>query len=361
MEYTVEFPGLGWEMTIDRVAFTIGDFPIYWYGILIGVGLLTALLFALKKSDSFGVDSDKLLDVVFVAAIAGVIGARLYYVVFSPSFKLDSFMDILDIRDGGLGFYGAVIFALGSAYFLCRWRRINFLATSDMTAIGFLIGQGIGRWGNFVNQEAFGTNTTLPWGMISAQTTSYLQLNAAELAERGIVVDPNLPVHPTFLYESLWCIVGAVLLMFYIKHRKFDGEILLMYIAWNGVGRAFIEGMRTDSLYIGPLRVSQLLAIVGALAAVIAIIAIRRKIKLADDPNYLIPYANTAEWQQEYAAMQDKKAMKKQRADGNAAQPETNAPQGVTENPASDAPGKTVYKSGEKGTDAGQNSSSGEK
>lgn len=300
----VSFPGLGLEFTIRHIAFSIGNFNIYWYGVIIGLGLALAMLFVFSKTKEFGIDTDRFLDVVIIGAVAGVIGARLYYVAFSPS-EFTSFWQIFNLRTGGLGFYGGVIFGVGSAVLTCRWRKIKLYPAMDLAAYGFLIGQGIGRWGNFVNQEAFGTNTTLPWGMISNETTLYLSRQASKLAQEGIIVDPYAPVHPTFLYESLWCALGFVLLLLYMKHRKFDGEIFLMYIAWNGFGRAFIEGLRTDSLYLfgSNLRVSQVLAILGALAAIVIIGVVRKKISDSEDENYLKPYGMTPAAQEELAAI----------------------------------------------------------
>ena len=147
----------------------------------------------------------------------------------------------------------------------------------DLAAMGFLIGQCIGRWGNFVNQEAFGTNTTLPWGMISENTTAYLSSVQATLAAQGVAVDPSLPVHPTFLYESLWCLAGFILLALYEKRRRFHGEVMLMYVMWYGLGRFFIEGLRTDSLMIGPFRISQVVAAASTLAALALWLVLRRK------------------------------------------------------------------------------------
>ena len=162
----------------------------------------------------------------------------------------------------------------------CKWRKLDVLNVFDITATCFLLGQGIGRWGNFVNQEAFGTNTTAPWGMISEGTTAYLKSVQGNLAAQGIMVDPSLPVHPTFLYESLWCLLGFAVLMVYFKNRKFKGEMVCLYAIWYGIGRFFIEGLRTDSLEtMGGLRTSQLVALVTIAAGIIIIIfmAVKRK------------------------------------------------------------------------------------
>ncbi len=273
----VQFPGLGLELEVNRVAMQIFGIDIYWYGILIALGMLLGFMFAIWKSRSFGVDDDRLIDVIFVCAIAGIIGARVFYVIFAP-FKYDSIWQMIDFRDGGLAIYGTVIAAFITAIFMCKWRKVPLLPALDIASMGFLIGQSIGRWGNFVNQEAFGTNTNLPWGMISENTTNYLTYTQQTLADAGITVDPNLPVHPTFLYESLWCALGFVVLFLYSKKRKFNGEITLLYIIWYGAERAIVEGLRTDSLNtIFGIRISQAIAIVSCLIAFVIWFAMRKK------------------------------------------------------------------------------------
>ncbi len=315
MSTTVSFPGLGLAFSIDRVAFSIGNFDIYWYGILIGLGLALGMIYAVRHAKEFGIDADRMLDVIIVGTIFGVIGARLYYVVFAPEGMFTSFQDLIDTRKGGVAFYGAVIGAILSAVITCKIRKVKLLPMIDVASVGFLIGQGIGRWGNFFNQEAFGTNTTLPWGMTSDTVVHYLTGNAEMLKAHNIFVDPAMPVHPTFLYESLWCLLGAVIFMSYAKRRKFDGEMTLLYFAWNGFGRAFIEGMRTDSLYWGDIRVSQLLAIVGAVLAMIAVFVVRLKINKSDNPDYLIPYGHTEKAAAELAAF-EKERLAKSKKDG---------------------------------------------
>lgn len=270
----VEFPGLNLSMEINNVAFSIFSFPIYWYGICIGVGMILALLFAFTQAKRFGIDADRMIDVVMIGLVCAIVGGRLYYVLFVDQ-KYASFKELIDLRSGGIAIYGGIIGAFVGAYFACRWRKVPIAPMFDLAAMGFLIGQACGRWGNFFNQEAFGSNTTLPWGMRSETTTAYLAGQQAKLAAQGITVDPSLPVHPTFLYESLWCLLGFALLFLYRKRRKFNGEIFLFYIAWYGLGRFVIEGLRTDSLMIGNLRVSQMLAATSVLAA-LAIWAILR-------------------------------------------------------------------------------------
>ncbi len=308
MTSLVSFPALGIEFQLNRVAFSIGDFAVYWYGILIAAALGLGIIYASKKSRTFGVDADNLLDVIMIGTVFGIIGARLYYIIFSAPGEFTSFADWIDLRKGGVGFYGAVIGGLASALITCKVKKMHFLPVADVAALGFLLGQGIGRWGNFVNQEAFGTNTDLPWGMTSDAVTRYLTAQQSFLTAHNITVDPALPVHPTFLYESLWCILGFIVLNSYIRKRKFDGELLLMFFAWNGVGRAIIEGFRTDSLYIGSYRISQLLAVFGALLSVIAILVIRSRIRKNPDRSYLMPYGKTPEWVSEQAQLAEKRA-----------------------------------------------------
>ncbi len=279
MVNNVQFPGLGIELEVNRVAFEIGGLQLYWYGILIALGLLLGASFALWKSKSYGINDDRFVDAIFIVAILSILGARLYYVIFAP-FKYESIMQVFDIRDGGLAIYGAVIVAFVTTPFVCKWRKVPIMPALDLAAMGFLIGQSIGRWGNFMNQEAFGTNTNLPWGMISENTVGYLSNMQQKLEQSGIIVDPNLPVHPTFLYESLWCALGFFLLWAYSNRRKFNGEIFLLYIVWYGVERAFVEGLRTDSLNLGVnLRVSQVVAIISAIVAFAIWVKLRKKYK----------------------------------------------------------------------------------
>ncbi len=275
----VQFPGLGIELEVNRIAFSVFGIDVYWYGILIAVGLMLGFIFATWQSRNFGIDDDKLIDVIFVCAIAGIVGARAFYVIFAP-FEFESIWQMIDMRDGGLAIYGAVIAAFITAIFMCKWRKVPLLPALDIASMGFLIGQSVGRWGNFINQEAFGTNTNLPWGMISENTTRYLEYTQQTLADVGVTVDPNMPVHPTFLYESLWCALGFVLLFLYIKKRKFNGEITLLYIIWYGAERAIVEGLRTDSLNtVFGIRISQAIAIVSCLVAMAIWVTMRKKFK----------------------------------------------------------------------------------
>ncbi len=271
-------------ITIDRVFFTIPgiDFKVYWYGFLIALGLFLALLYGYRKMVPYGLDPDKMTDAIMCGFLGAMVGARLYYVVFNDVGI--GIKDFFDTRNGGLAIYGGVIGALLVGGIILKAKRLKVATAFDVAAPCFLIGQCIGRWGNFFNQEAFGTNTDMPWGMMSSKTISYLVSVGDDYAiKSGEILDYYMPVHPCFLYESIWCLIGFVILHLYSKHRKFDGEVFLMYIGWYGLGRFFIEGVRTDSLYIGNIRVSQLVAGTCVLAAIVLIIIFRGMAKRAGD------------------------------------------------------------------------------
>ena len=243
MSFDVQFPGLGLEFTINRVALSIGGFNIYWYGVIIAAGMVLAMLFAFRNADDFGINSDRLIDVILVGAVMAIVCARIYYIVFAP-FKYESIWQMIDIRQGGIAIYGGVIGAFVFGGLMAKIRRIPILPLFDLVGICFLIGQGVGRWGNFVNQEAFGSNTTLPWGMYSEGTYNYLLSVQATLAAEGV------------------------------KKRRFNGELFLLYIIWYGLGRYWIEGLRTDALMVtSTLRTSQLVALVSVATAVVLLVA----------------------------------------------------------------------------------------
>lgn len=263
--YQVQMFGSNFE--IDPIAITIGNFEIYWYGVIIATGFLAALIYGFRRSHDFSIATDPMIDVIMIGTIGAIIGARAYYVLTTLD-HYDTFWDMVDIRDGGLAIYGGVIGAFVCGGLACKWRKVNVLDMFDLAASSFLIGQAVGRWGNFMNQEAFGTNTDLPWGMFSNGTMAHLFSVQSSLAEQGVSVDPSMPVHPCFLYESLWCIIGFVVIHFLSKHRRFKGETLLQYVIWYGLGRFFIEGVRTDSLMVGTFRISQVLAALCVFAGI---------------------------------------------------------------------------------------------
>lgn len=283
----IQFPALGLEFTINRVAFSVFGINIYWYGIILTAGMIAAVLVSFRLAPKLDIDTDRMLDVIMIGGLAGIVCARAYYVAFAP-FEYDSLWDMINIRDGGIGIYGGVIGAFLFGGLACKWRKIDFLNMADITGVCLLLGQGIGRWGNFVNQEAFGTNTGNIFGMISEGTTAYLRKNAASLARQGIIVDPYSPVHPTFLYESVWCLLGFALLLFLFNRRKFKGQIISMYAVWYGVGRFFIEGLRTDSLETAQgFRTSQIVALVTVAAGATVLIYQYIKRKRAEKGNVI--------------------------------------------------------------------------
>lgn len=313
--HTVSFPKLGLEFHINPIAFSIGNVHIAWYGILIAVGILLAMFMAFKNCKRFGVNADKLVDVVLGGLIGGVVGARVYYVILSWDQYKDNLSSIWHTWEGGMAIYGGIIGAFLVGGIVARVHKMHVLPVLDIAALGFLIGQGLGRWGNFINGEAFGCNTNLPWGMTGDRIVAYLSdsKNIMALTELGITVDASAPVHPCFLYESLWCILGFVVLFIYSRHRRFDGEIFLMYLGWYSFERMFVEGLRTDSLMIGKIRVSQLLAGLLFAACLLTWLIIRSKIRSAHDDNYLRCYAYTEQFEKdeaEYAELQKLKADK---------------------------------------------------
>lgn len=268
----------GLTLNINPVALNIFGFKIFWYGIIIATGFGLAVLYGFKKAKTFDIDTDRLVDAVLVTAPAAIIGARLYYVIFSGL----PISDFFAIRNGGLAILGAVIFAGISAVIMCRIRKINIIDTLDLAALGFLIGQSIGRWGNFVNQEAYGSVTGSSWfGMTGSKIS-------ADIGSTALV-------HPCFLYESLWCAGGFLLLHMLSKNRKFKGQLASLYLIWYGFGRFFIEGLRTDSLYIGDsfIRVSQLLSALMVIAGVVIYILLYLKEnKKVPQPEYVPMFSN---------------------------------------------------------------------
>ena len=268
MDSYVAFPGLGIELPVREEIFSFTlfgtEFSIRWYSVMIALGLLMAVWYGFRRSKDFGLDKDKMTGVILVSAFFAFIGARLYYVIFSDS-RAEYFANpitILEVWNGGLAIYGGVIFAFATALWMCKLKKVDTLRMFDIAAPGFFIGQAIGRWGNFFNQEAFGGNTTLPWGMTGSTISS---------PYNGVSgYDNALPVHPTFLYESLWCLLGLILVHILSKKAyKFRGQLFSFYIMWYGTGRFFIEMLRTDSLYLGTMRVSCLVAALSVIAGAV--------------------------------------------------------------------------------------------
>ena len=270
MSYNVTIFGI--HLKLSPIAFSIpigsGHWDIYWYGIIIATGFLLALIYGLKNAPRYGLNSDRMLDVILVATPVAILSARTYYVIFDGE-KLNGIGDFFGFGTSsgfaGLAIYGGVIGAFAAGAVMCKIRKVKILDMFDVAATGFLIGQGIGRWGNFINQEAYGAFTGSSfWGMQSEKTVS-------EMGE-GLV-------HPCFLYESIWCMAGFFILNHFSKKRRFSGEISLMYCVWYGFGRGFIELLRTDSLMIGNLKVSCLLSFLISIAAFSALAVLRNRYK----------------------------------------------------------------------------------
>ena len=283
---TVTFPGLGLEFELNRVAFSVFGHNIYWYGVIIAAGFLLAVAFGLWKAPKFGLDPDTIVDAIYIVVPSAIIGARLYYVIFNPAVCFDeegsfSFLRMIAFWDGGLAIYGGVIATVISALIFCKVRKVDFWSGMDITSYGLLIGQLVGRWGNFVNVECYGGVTDAPWRMCSVSIANELwrgELLETEAAYQS-VIDGTLGVHPTFFYESLWNLIGFCLLLLLMKKgRKFNGQMFLSYVIWYGLGRSVIEGMRTDSLYFfgTSIRSSQMLGILSVVVG-IAVFAVRMK------------------------------------------------------------------------------------
>ena len=273
----VSFAGIDKVFNVSSVfcEFSLGgnDITIKWYGVIIAFGFTLAVLFGGRMAFKWKMDLNKMIDVLIYGTFAAIIGARLYYCIFNWSVYADDPIRVLYIWEGGLAIYGGIIGGVIAAFIVCKVEKLNFYNLLDLAGMSLLIGQGIGRWGNYANQEAFGCNTDGTTGMMSEKVTEYILRHQAELPG----VDPYAPVHPTFFYESVWCIAGFLLLFLMCqKFRKFSGQIFLSYGIWYGIGRMIIEGLRTDSLYIGStgLRVSQVLSAVIVIVCTAFMIAL---------------------------------------------------------------------------------------
>lgn len=275
----ISFPLFGDHFVMNPPTyFLVFGRPVYWYAVIIALGFLLAIFYILKRRSDFGLTQDNILDMFIICVPLGIIGARLYYVIFNSAdyFGPGKWLNIIKIWEGGLAIYGGVIAATIGLFIYSRRKKIPVAVFFDVGALGLLIGQAIGRWGNFMNREAFGGMTDLPWkmGLTSQSGTIY--------------------VHPTFLYESLWNVLGFILIhIFSKKHRKYDGQIFLLYLAWYGLGRFWIEGLRTDSLYLGStdIRISQLIAALSFAAAVF--ILLRQKLRQNFTPDDLFVHRAT--------------------------------------------------------------------
>ena len=246
---------------MDRVAFSIFGIDIMWYGILMAVGMILGTLIAIKEAKRVGIKEDYVLDLAIFAIPIGLFGARLYYVIFNWEYYSQNISQILNFRGGGMAIHGALIGGILTGYVFTKIRKIDFLKMADAVILGMPLAQSIGRWGNFINQEAHGGPTNLPW---------------------GIMVD-GVKVHPTFLYESVWDLAIFIFLLVFRKKKKYEGQVIVYYIILYSLGRFFIEGLRTDSLMIGPLKMAQVISLVGIIGGIISHIYLIKKNRLNDN------------------------------------------------------------------------------
>ncbi len=276
------FPHMGIEIEhLSRVAFQIFHFNIYWYGILIGTGVILGVLFAMKEAKRTGQNPENYLDFMLWALVFIIIGARLYYVLFSWEYFSKNPSQIFAIREGGLAIYGGIIAGILTGIVFCKVKKLSFWQMADTIAPSLIFGQALGRWGNFFNREAFGGYTDNFFAMryqISQVQTNYL---TPDILQNTVVANgvEYIQVHPTFLYESLWSLGVLVILLLLRKHKKFHGQIFAVYFFGYALGRVWIEGLRTDQLLIGSVPVSQALSAVLIVASVVLYVYRQKKEK----------------------------------------------------------------------------------
>ncbi len=288
----VKFAGIAKEFEVTKIL-DLGFAEVRWYGAIIAFGFLLAVLLGGRIAHLWKINLDKMIDVLLFGTIGGIVGARTYYVAFEWDYYSQHISEIPKIWEGGLAIYGGIIGGILAAFVVCKVKKINFYNLLDMGGISLLVGQGIGRWGNYANQEAFGSFTYKNFGMMSDTVADYISRKdvAVQYGLENVenipqyIADNNLYVHPTFFYESVWCLLGVLVIYIVMKkYRKFSGEMFMVYGLWYGIERAFVEGLRSDSLYIGDtgLRVSQVLSI--AIVAVCGTLLIVKLIKYTKNP-----------------------------------------------------------------------------
>ena len=270
----VKFPGWGINVDVNPVAFRIGSLEVYWYGILIAIAIVLSVFLAVKQAKSLNFPEGLVYDTVLMIIPCAIIGARAYYVIFNWDEFKDNLKSVFYLRDGGLAIYGGVLLVFIGGLIMYRVRKIPFRELADYCVVYLPLGQAIGRWGNFFNQEAFGTTTKLPWGMTSSTVEAYLASHTEALH-----LVPTQPVHPMFLYESLADLAIFFILLYIRKRSKISFETSCAYFVLYGIVRFFLEGLRTDSLYVGhtSIRVSQLLSLILVVAALLYIAVARSK------------------------------------------------------------------------------------
>ena len=322
----VKFAGIAQEFEVSSVL-DLGFTQVRWYGAIIAFGFLLAVLFGGRTAYVWEINLDKMIDVLMFGTIGAIIGARAYYVAFKWDYYSVHLSEIPKIWEGGLAIYGGIIGGLLAAFIVCKVEKLNFYNLLDMAGISLLIGQGIGRWGNYANQEAFGGFTYSNFGMMSDKVVDYIQRHPESFGLEGItdipayIAENNLYVHPTFFYESVWCLLGFVVLYIILKKfRKFSGQLFLCYGLWYGLERMIVEGMRTDSLFIGNtgIRVSQALSF--AIVLVCGVILLVNSIRYTMNPkpiegvDYYPPMT-----EKEWAAHERKLARRKRAKDWRSA------------------------------------------
>lgn len=316
----VKFAGIAQEFEVSSVL-DLGFAQVRWYGAIIAFGFLLAVLFGGRTAYVWEINLDKMIDVLLFGTVGAIVGARGYYVAFKWDYYSLHLSEIPKIWEGGLAIYGGIIGGLLAAFIVCKKEKINIYNLLDMVGPSLLIGQGIGRWGNYANQEAFGGFTSGNFGMMSDKVVDYIQRHPASFGLEGVsdipsyIAENDLYVHPTFFYESVWCILGFfVLYIIMKKYRKFSGQLFLTYGVWYGLERMIVEGMRTDSLFIGNtgIRVSQALSF--AIVFVCGILLIIKLIKYTKNPQPIegvdvFPPMSEKEW-----AAHERKVERRKRA-----------------------------------------------
>lgn len=286
MSEILRVPKLGLTFNLSSVAFKFGAINVYWYGILITLGFILGMVYVASMAQKFDVDVATVVDIIVHSIFGGILGARVYYVIFNFDVYKHNLLDVFKIWEGGIAIYGGMIGAFLVGVLMCKRQKIKVLPVTDLAVGGLFLGQAIGRWGNFVNIEAFGCNTDSLFGMTSNSIQRYLFKIKPQLNAQGIDVDPTACVHPCFLYESLWCLCGFLIILFLTKKCVYNqeykinnenkqtfsislGDLTLFYFFWYGIGRFFIEGLRVDSLMIGSFKVSKLISLILVVVSIL--------------------------------------------------------------------------------------------
>lgn len=281
MMHTIDFPNLGIHLELNPELFSIGTFSLHWYGIITAVAFLVIIIGVMRNGPRFGLKQDDLVDMMLITTPIGILGARVFYVIMNWSYFSRSLSEIYKIWHGGLAIYGGIVFGIITIYLFCRHRKISTLQLLDHIVVYLVLGQVIGRWGNFVNQELFGPNTNLPWAM-----TGDIIRNTI-IAEQFPGVNPDLPVHPLFLYESLWNLAAFFILLWFRKRKKLEGEVFSLYMIFYGGARFTIDSLRFD-LMVGNVNINRIFGILFVLAFTGLLIFRRIRIKnqTAEDTPY---------------------------------------------------------------------------